>query len=78
MAHDPKPTVIITGASSGVGLHATKAMVDRGWRIVMACRDLAKAKATAAMLKIPPDSVALNWIDGLPDQRPGLCRPLQG
>jgi protochlorophyllide reductase len=63
VAHDPKPTVIITGASSGVGLHATKAMVDRGWRVVMACRDLAKAKAAAAMLKIPPDSVALDWID---------------
>jgi protochlorophyllide reductase len=58
-----KPTVIITGASSGVGLYATKAMVDRGWRVVMACRDLAKAKAAAATLNIPPDSVVLDWID---------------
>jgi len=40
----PKPSVIGTGASSGVGLYATKALVDRGWRVVMACRDLAKTE----------------------------------
>jgi len=47
------PTVIMTGASSGVGLHATKALVDRGWHVVMACRDLVKAEAAAASLGIP-------------------------
>ena len=35
------PTAIVTGASSGVGLHATRALTDRGWHVVMACRDLA-------------------------------------
>ena len=30
-------TVLITGASSGVGLFAAKALVDRGWHVVMAC-----------------------------------------
>jgi protochlorophyllide reductase len=60
---DHKPTVIVTGASSGVGLHATKALVDRGWRVVMACRDLAKAKAAAASVSIAPQSIVLKQID---------------
>jgi protochlorophyllide reductase len=58
-----KPTAIVTGASSGVGLHATKALVDRGWHVVMACRDLAKARAAAAALNIPTDSLMLEQID---------------
>ena len=51
---DPSPpTVIITGASSGVGLYAAKALVARGWRVIAACRDLDKARAAAAALSIP-------------------------
>jgi len=41
---------IVTGASSGVGLWATKALLDRGWTVLMACRDTAKAQAAAASL----------------------------
>jgi protochlorophyllide reductase len=63
LQHTDKPTTIITGASSGVGLYATKALVDRGWHVVMACRDLDKAKAAAATLSIPADSVSLELID---------------
>ena len=63
MQQEQKPLVIITGASSGVGLHATKALTDRGWHVVMACRDLAKAKAAAASLHIAADKVSLEWID---------------
>lgn len=37
------PTAIVTGASSGIGLQATAALVKRGWHVVMACRDLGKA-----------------------------------
>lgn len=60
---DHQATVIVTGASSGVGLHATRALVDRGWHVVMACRDLAKARAAAAALDIDSDSVSLEPID---------------
>ncbi len=63
MPKDCTPTVIITGASSGIGLYATKALVDRGWRVIMACRDLAKAEAAAAALNISPHSVSLEFID---------------
>ncbi len=63
MPQHQKATVIITGASSGIGLYATKALVDRGWRVVMACRDLAKVEAAAATLNIPQESVVLDRID---------------
>ncbi|WP_375395925.1 SDR family NAD(P)-dependent oxidoreductase, partial [uncultured Sphingomonas sp.] len=63
MRQDHKATVIVTGASSGVGLHATKALVDRGWHVIMACRDLDKAKSAAAALNIHPDNVSLELID---------------
>jgi protochlorophyllide reductase len=55
--------VVITGASSGVGLWAAKALADRGWHVVMACRDLAKAEAAAAGTGISPDSRTLMHID---------------
>jgi protochlorophyllide reductase len=46
-------TVIITGASSGVGLHATTALAARGWTVVMAVRDPHKAEAAAQSLGVP-------------------------
>jgi len=60
---DHRATAIVTGASSGVGLHATKALVDCGWHVIMACRDIGKAKAAAAALRIHSDSVSLELID---------------
>ena len=56
-------TVIITGASSGVGLYAAKAMAQRGWHVVMACRDLAKTKAAAQAVGIPAVSYSIIHID---------------
>lgn len=63
MEQDQKPTVVITGASSGVGLYATKALAQRGWHVVMACRDLEKAQKAAKSLDIPQDSYTLIHID---------------
>ena len=56
-------TVIITGASSGVGLWSAKALGDRGWHVVMACRDLAKAATAATETGIPDASRTLLPID---------------
>ena len=45
---DTKPTVVITGASSGLGLAATKELARSGdWHVVMACRDFPKAVKAA-------------------------------
>ncbi|AMW05784.1 protochlorophyllide reductase [Gemmatimonas phototrophica] len=57
------PTCIITGASSGVGLYGAKSLAARGWHVVMACRDLAKATAAADALGIPKASRTLMPID---------------
>lgn len=42
-APDGKKTVIITGTSSGLGLHAAKHLANTGdWHIIMANRDYSK------------------------------------
>ena len=64
MTQDRTRTVIITGASSGVGLYAAKALAVRpDWHVVMACRDLAKAERVAQELALPTDSYTLMHID---------------
>lgn len=57
------PTVIITGASSGVGLYGAKALAARGWFVVMACRDVAKGQRAATALGMAPDGYAVMPID---------------
>ena len=56
-------TVIITGASSGVGLSAAKAMAQRGWHVVMACRDLPKTETAAQAVGMSPASYSIIHID---------------
>ena len=57
------PTCIITGASSGVGLYGALALANRGWHVIMACRDMAKAQAAAERLGIAPDRRTILHID---------------
>ncbi|BAC90427.1 protochlorophyllide reductase [Gloeobacter violaceus] len=57
-------TVIITGASSGVGLHAADSLAQSGrWHVVMACRDKAKAQNAAASLGMRPQSYTIVHLD---------------
>jgi len=58
-----QPVVIITGASSGVGLWTAKALATRGWLVIMACRDLAKAEAAAREAGIPEAARKILHID---------------
>ena len=64
MEQTRKSTVIITGASSGVGLQSAKALADRGnWHVIMACRDLVKAEKAAQSVGMPANSYTLMHID---------------
>lgn len=63
MSQDQPRTVIVTGASSGVGLYGAKALANRGCHVVMACRDLAKAERVAKEIGMPEGSYSLMALD---------------
>ncbi|MFC7533911.1 oxidoreductase [Actinoplanes sp. GCM10030250] len=44
-------TVIVTGATSGLGAQATRALAAAGHRVIMACRDPARARSVASTIK---------------------------
>jgi NAD(P)-dependent dehydrogenase (short-subunit alcohol dehydrogenase family) len=51
-----QPVAIITGASSGIGLGLTQALLERGWRVVGTSRTISKSKD----LKPSPDLVLVD------------------
>lgn len=64
MVNDQKSTVIITGASSGVGLQGAKALAKTGkWHVIMACRNLEKTQKVAKEVGIPEDSYQIIHLD---------------
>ncbi|NJR37977.1 MAG: protochlorophyllide reductase [Leptolyngbyaceae cyanobacterium CSU_1_4] len=57
-------TVVITGASSGVGLQAARSLAQTGqWHVVMACRDIPKAEKAAQSLGMSPDRYTIMHLD---------------
>ena len=46
-------TVLITGTTSGVGLYATKALLELGWKVITANRSPLRSEAAAAKLGLP-------------------------
>lgn len=59
-----KPTVVITGASSGLGLNAANSLAQSGdWHVIMACRDFAKAEKAAQKLGMPKGSYTVMHLD---------------
>ena len=77
-------TVLITGTTSGVGLNATRALVQQGWTVITANRSPQRAAAAADALDLPQerlkhvlmdlgdlDSVR-QAVDGLPERLDAL------
>lgn len=59
-----KRTCIITGASSGLGLHTAKVLVKSGdWKVVCAVRDRNKMERQAKALGFPSDSYSVMEVD---------------
>jgi protochlorophyllide reductase len=56
-------TAIITGASSGVGLQAGRSLAQKGWHVVMACRDLPKTEQAAQRLGMSPSQYTIIHLD---------------
>jgi protochlorophyllide reductase len=63
MSYSSKPTVIITGTSSGVGLWSAKALADKGWYVVMACRNIPKTEKAAESVGISKENYMVLPID---------------
>jgi protochlorophyllide reductase len=64
MADNQRSTVVITGASSGVGLYTAKALADTNqWDIVMGCRNLEKTEQAAQEVGIPKDRYTVIPLD---------------
>ena len=64
MAQGQKSTVVITGASSGVGLQAARSLAQTGkWHVVMACRDIPKTEKAARSLGMSPDNYTIIRLD---------------
>lgn len=49
------PVAVVTGASRGLGLALTQALVQHGWRVVVDARD--SIKLAFALADLPPDQV---------------------
>ena len=61
---DGKRYVVVTGASSGLGLHAAAHMARSGdYHVVMACRDFAKAQREAQGMGMPSGSFTVMHLD---------------
>ena len=52
----PQPVAVVTGASSGIGLGITQALLERGWRVVATSRAISKS----ADLNPSPDLVLID------------------
>lgn len=55
-------TALITGGNSGIGKEAAKALVDRGWQVLIAARDAAKSRALVESIRATHPGAQIDWL----------------
>jgi len=66
-----KRIAIVTGASSGMGLGITQALLQHGYRVIANSRNISKSKD----LKPSSDLILVDWYIGKKDSyKSGRCR----
>ncbi|MCW1427912.1 oxidoreductase [Novosphingobium sp. JCM 18896] len=55
-------TIIVTGANTGLGYEAAKGLAAKGARVLLACRDQARAEAAMAQIRVQTPSADLAFL----------------
>jgi NAD(P)-dependent dehydrogenase (short-subunit alcohol dehydrogenase family) len=62
MPNDNQRVAVVTGASSGIGKEAAKALAAQGWRVIAIGRDPARTEAAAAEIRAAAPAAQLDMI----------------
>ncbi len=72
-------TAIVTGANAGLGLETARALLARGWHVVLACRDPARGRRAVADLGggevVPLDLASLEDVRAFPARLEAAAPP---
>ena len=62
-AKKAKKCVVITGASSGLGLNTARACAEKGWHVIMAVRDFTRGEIGVKEMGMTKDQYTMMYLD---------------